>query len=37
MVINTFDKPPAVERVKGYWKEYADKVGAADILAKMLA
>jgi len=37
MVINTIDKAPAVERVKGYWKEYADKVGAADILAKMLA
>ena len=37
MVINTIDKAPAIERVKGYWKEYADKVGAADILAKILA
>jgi tripartite ATP-independent transporter DctP family solute receptor len=37
MVINTFDKPPAVDRVKGYWKEYADKVGAVDILTKILA
>jgi len=37
MTINVFDKAPAVERVKGYWKEYADKVGAADILAKITA
>jgi TRAP-type transport system periplasmic protein len=37
MVINTFDKTQATERVRGYWKEYADKVGAADILAKILA
>ncbi len=36
MVLNTFDKGPAIERVKGYWKEYADKVGAGDILAKMV-
>lgn len=35
MVINDFDKAQAVEKVRGYWKEYADKVNAGDLLAKL--
>jgi hypothetical protein len=37
MVITTFEKGPAIERVKGYWKEYAEKVKAGDILAKLVS
>ena len=37
MVINPFDKAPAIQRVKGYWQEYAEKVKATDILAKMVS
>jgi tripartite ATP-independent transporter DctP family solute receptor len=37
MIITTFEKGPAIERVKGLWKEYADKVKASDILAKMIS
>ena len=37
MVINAFDKAPAIQRVKGYWQEYAEKVKATDILAKMVS
>jgi TRAP-type transport system periplasmic protein len=36
MTITTFEKGPATERVKGYWKEYAEKVKASDILAKLV-
>jgi len=37
MVINSFDKGPAIQLVKGYWQEYAEKVKATDILAKMVS
>jgi len=36
MIINAFEKGPAIERVKGLWKEYATKVQATDILARMI-
>jgi tripartite ATP-independent transporter DctP family solute receptor len=36
MTINPFDKAPAIAKVKGYWQEYAEKVKATDILAKMV-
>jgi len=35
IVIDDFDKAPAIEKVRGYWKEYADQVKATDLLAKM--
>ena len=34
MMINPFEKGPAVQRVKGDWQEYAEKVKATDILTK---
>jgi tripartite ATP-independent transporter DctP family solute receptor len=37
MIIHPFEKGPAKEKVKGYWAEYADKVKATEILAKMTA